>query len=328
MSPGARVDSDSPRRLAAAVRRLVGESEGTAASALAAVGAEVDEARRELAARRRRLEDARRRLAEAETALARCLQDPRANCSGPDRAVQAAAAEVRRQESRVRVAEGALTEIGRQRDRLAAAQRRLVVAQRRSAEGAGRELAGVSAGLESYLAGTVPAGGAGSAPTFSSDRAQSSWAQGFTTPAGRAYFPPGEGAMRDLAAALKPFEGEYTVDAHGSPTSVSVGGTELNAPKLAELVQADPGWRGRPVRLFSCNTGQGEQPIAADLAAELNVKVTAPEDLVWSNSKGESWVGPYEWKMVGGTMQRVPGLPRADGWKIFKPGHDSKGGGG
>ena len=102
MSLGARVDSDSPRRLAVAARRLVGESEGTAASALAAVGAEVDEARREMAARRRQLEDARRRLAEAETALARCLRDPRANCSGPDRAVQAAAAEVRRQESRVR----------------------------------------------------------------------------------------------------------------------------------------------------------------------------------------------------------------------------------
>ena len=230
------------------------------------------------------------------------------------------------------MAEGTLTEIGRQRDRLAAAQRRLVAAQRRSAEGAGRELAAVSAVLESYLAGTVPAGGAaggsGSAPTFSSDGTQSSWAQGFATPAGRAYFPPSEGAMRDLATALKPFEGEYTVDAHGSPTSVSAGGTELGAPELAELVQADPGWRGRPVRLFSCNTGQSEQPIAADLATELNVKVTAPKDFVWSNSKGESWVGSYEWKMVGGTMQRVPGPPRADGWKVFKPGHDGKGGGG
>jgi hypothetical protein len=131
--------------------------------------------------------------------------------------------------------------------------------------------------------------------------------------------------MRALAASLKPFAGQYTVDVHGSSSNVSVGDAQLSAHELAELVRADPEWRGRPVRLFSCNTGRGSQPIAAGLAKELDVNVTAPKNLVWSNSAGESWVGSYEWKMVGGTMQRVPGAPQANGWSTFNPHAEGKG---
>lgn len=347
MSPGARVDSDSPRRLSAAVGRLVGESERSAAAALSAVRGEMEGAQRQLGTRRRQLEAAKRRLVEAESTLARCLATPRANCGALERAVQAARAEVHRQESRVRVAEGVLTEMRRLFDRLSAAQRRLVSRQRQSAEGAERELARATASLERYLVG-APAGderggsGGGAAgasspaspasgqpcspPQFSSDHVAASWAQGFATAAGRAYFTAAEASIRELAASLKPFGGEYTVDAHGSPEAVSVGDTKLDAAELAELVRSDPDWKNRPVRLFSCNTGKGERPIAADLAAELNVKVTAPKDLVWSNSKGESWVGSREMKMVGGTLQWVPGAPQADGWSAFEPGHHGNGG--
>lgn len=346
MSPGARVDSDSPRRLAASVRRLLGESESAAAAALTSVRSEVDGTQRELGARKGRLGVARRRLGEAEAALANCRRNRRANCAGLDRAVAVAKSELRRQEERTRIAEAALADLRRALERLVSAERRLRTRQRQEAEGAWRELAQASTGLAAYLAAAFPAGpGGGGRPApaalgpasagspgaggagrrFSNAAVADSWTLGFGTPAGRAYFSTEDPGMRALASALKPFLGEYTVDVHGSSTSVSVGEAQLGPSDLAELVQADPDWGGRPVRLFSCETGSGAHPIAADLADELDVKVTAPKNLVWSNDRGESWVGSYEWKMVGGTMQRVPGPPEVDGWSTFDPGSGGKG---
>lgn len=208
-------------------------------------------------------------------------------------------------------------------------------------EASGRSLVGAAQQSRNYVARNV-SGGAGSAmgggadrgdpgdaatggPQFSTEALAAAWASSFATPAGRAFFAADEKDIRESAAALKPFAGEYTVDAHGSPTGVSIGETQIGAKEVAELIRADPAWKGRPVRLFSCNTGKGPDPIAAQVARELDVEVTAPSNLVWSNSAGQSWVAPYAWTMVGGTWQRVSGPPEAGGWRTFGPGTAPKG---
>lgn len=166
--------------------------------------------------------------------------------------------------------------------------------------------------------GSVSATGAAPA-RFTSDKVASCWSVGFSTPAGRAYYAESDSTMRELAVALKPSPSQYTVDLHGSQTSVQVGGQELDAAQLAELVRADPRWQGRQVRLFSCETGAGDRPIAQELATWLQVGVTAPTSLAWSNIAGEAWVAPYEWRIVNGTLQRVPGAPDPNGWRRFDP---------
>lgn len=179
-------------------------------------------------------------------------------------------------------------------------------------------------GADGAIGGGAGGDGPGDTPTvgpqFSTQVLAGIWGSSFATPAGRAFFAPDEDDIRELAAALKPFAAEYTVDAHGSPTNVSIGETQIGAKELAELIRADVAWKGRPVRLFSCDTGKGPHPIAAEVARELDVEVTAPRNPVWSNAAGQSWVAPYDWKVVGGTLQRVSGPPDAGGWRTFGPG--------
>jgi hypothetical protein len=155
---------------------------------------------------------------------------------------------------------------------------------------------------------------------FSSPEVAGAWKTGIDTRAGRAYYTPGDTRLRTAAEALPPFPGEYTVDLHGTPDSVVVGASSLDAGQLSELVKADPNWNNRPVRLFSCLTGQGDRPIAQELADHLGRDVTAPTDLVWSDATGRYFVAPGVWKTVGGTNVMLPGVEPADGgWRTFRP---------
>jgi hypothetical protein len=167
-------------------------------------------------------------------------------------------------------------------------------------------------------AGMAPDSGLASG--FSSDKVESCWSSGLETSGGRAYYDESENGheMRGMASLLAPFPGEYTVDMHGSTAHVSVGGTQLDASELAELIRADQAWQGQPVRLFSCDTGKGSDPIAARLAHELGVQVTAPDALAYSNAMGESWVAAaWKDKDLGELVVRVPGKPGH--WRTFDP---------
>ena len=158
---------------------------------------------------------------------------------------------------------------------------------------------------------------------LSSPGAKLVWNDGFDTQAGRAYYPSSDADMRAVATALKPFEGEYTVDAHGDPNVVQVGTVQLDANQVSELIKADSNWNNQPVRLFSCNTGEGADPIAQRVADNLGVTVTAPIEPVWSDLDGNSFVAPahLEWQEVGGKFEEVvvPGDPIPDGWRTFTP---------
>jgi hypothetical protein len=164
---------------------------------------------------------------------------------------------------------------------------------------------------------TQPSGGSESSASFSSTAVEAVWAEGIKTPGGRAYFTPGERGLRELAVVLPQFAGEYSIDMHGTSDCVFYGATELDAADLAELIAADPNWEGRPVRLFSCNTGRGENPIAAQLARQLEVRVTAPDDLAWSFADGEVVVAPFKYEMVHGQLCKVPDRDREGKWHAF-----------
>lgn len=158
---------------------------------------------------------------------------------------------------------------------------------------------------------------------FSSPGAKLAWNDGFDTQAGRAYYPSSDNNMRSVATALKPFEGEYTVDAHGNPSNVFVGHAELDANQVSELIKADANWNNQPVRLFSCNTGQGFDPIAQHVADKLGVQVTAPIERAWSGMSGDSFVAPAKTvqRMINGRIKQVvvPGDVIPDGWRTFMP---------
>ncbi|MFE3446706.1 hypothetical protein ACFXNW_27065, partial [Nocardia sp. NPDC059180] len=123
-----------------------------------------------------------------------------------------------------------------------------------------------------------------------SEELQDLYDTGLETPAGRAYYEPDDQDMRDSALALQAIPGFYTLDLHGSPEAAYIGDDELTAAELAELVRADPNWNGEPIRLFSCETGQGEDPFAQHLADELGVTVHAPTELAWGYADGTSIV--------------------------------------
>lgn len=131
--------------------------------------------------------------------------------------------------------------------------------------------------------------GDGPKATFDSTVAQAAWVEGTRIPGGMAYFSATEAGMRQGAAALPRFPGEYIFAAHGRNDAVCVDAGQLTAAEIAELIRADGEWNGRQVRLFACNTGRGENPVAADLATQLGVRVTAPDDYAWLGAGRQVW---------------------------------------
>lgn len=74
--------------------------------------------------------------------------------------------------------------------------------------------------------------------------------------------------------------GQFDVIIHGNPATVAVKRKgiwrDYTAPQLARLIRHG-GWNGRdPVRMISCQTGLGAEPIARKLARVLGVPVRAP----------------------------------------------------
>ncbi|MGV1049830.1 MAG: hypothetical protein ACOYD4_15050 [Solirubrobacterales bacterium] len=162
----------------------------------------------------------------------------------------------------------------------------------------------------------LDAAGSGS---FGSAALEAVWAAGIDTPGGRAYFAAGEPAHLSAAAALPSFSGEYTFDAHGRSDRVEFGDTALSAAEVAALIRADSRWEGRPIRLFSCNTGRGDNPIAAELARLTGVRVTAPDDLVWSYPGGEVVVAPIKTTIIDGELFEGPDRDAEGNWREFDP---------
>jgi len=161
----------------------------------------------------------------------------------------------------------------------------------------------------------------GDGSTLSSDQ-QDFIGSEFKTPGGSAFFAADDIEMRRSALALGSFPGEYTLDVHGTPSAVQIpieGATKsLNASEFAAVVKASTAWNGQPIRLFSCNTGEGQNSFGQQLADALGVRVTAPNKPAWGGS-GRPVVSDSVAKVVQGSWRFVPMDPPNGRWVVFLP---------
>lgn len=133
------------------------------------------------------------------------------------------------------------------------------------------------------------------------------------TPAGRAFYTADE--MPSTAKAVPRVPGMYTVDMHGDPDSVRIGSRYLTADELATLLEADPHWKGEPIRLLACETGQSANGFAQQLADRLGVTVYAPSDYVFVSARGSIYV--TGWERRNGIV--VPKMPPTGKMYAFDP---------
>ncbi|MGW5418488.1 ADP-ribosyltransferase, partial [Actinomadura geliboluensis] len=129
------------------------------------------------------------------------------------------------------------------------------------------------------------------------DRLHDTWRNSAETPAGRALYGPDEPHMRGAAAMVPPDPaGRFVLDAHGDRNGLIVGDQRMNATDLAALIRSDPNWNGRDLLLLSNNSGDGR--LAADVAQQLGVRVTAP---------------------IGAVDLNALGHPESTGWTVHDP---------
>ncbi|WP_309501086.1 hypothetical protein [Saccharopolyspora gloriosae] len=117
----------------------------------------------------------------------------------------------------------------------------------------------------------------------------------------------------------------FTVEVHGGPHGVHLGGKELNPMELAEVIRAAPGYRpGEPVRLLACrtgaDTGDGTPNFAQELSKELGVEVVAPKTDAWVDNFGNIYASKdsasFDTDASGAPQPRFdePGQ-----WTAFRP---------
>lgn len=135
------------------------------------------------------------------------------------------------------------------------------------------------------------------------------------TPAGRAYYAPGDENLED-ADKVRPEPGWYTVDMHGTPYSVVIGADTLTAEDLAALMVADPNWHGEPIRLLACETGRYADGFADQLSDVLGVKVKAPPEYAGVGPGGTVIVTEFE---VDASGIKRPVMPPTGHMYIFEP---------
>ncbi|KQC39233.1 hypothetical protein [Frankia sp. ACN1ag] len=142
------------------------------------------------------------------------------------------------------------------------------------------------------------------------------WRDSRPTIDGRAFYEKSDERMWKFATSAEPAPGRYTADLHGNPTAFRVGSHDLDARQLAALIRKDEKWNGRPIRLMSCETGKGDDPIAQELADQLGVTVAAPTELVSSDEHGRVWTTSRRRNEFGMMVDTVP----HDGvWIEFDP---------
>ena len=163
---------------------------------------------------------------------------------------------------------------------------------------------------------------------FSVDQAEFAGAA-FKTDAGSAFYYPDDEVFRDAAGDVPVYPGEYALDLHGGSDAVALKGEDtdrvLDPHDFAEVVRISTDWDGEPIRLFSCDTGSTPDGMGQGLADELDVPVTAPDDIVstWSSpgsGTAEVSVGHFEpeFDPASGELRQVfhPGQ-----WVTFEPCH-------
>ena len=94
--------------------------------------------------------------------------------------------------------------------------------------------------------------------------------------------------------SIKPEEGFYDVHAHGERTSVECFTSDISAETMAYILRKRPDYKGGPIRLFCCHTGERDESgdcFAQRLADILGVEVKAPSTVTTIRSDGSFYFG-------------------------------------
>ncbi len=115
-------------------------------------------------------------------------------------------------------------------------------------------------------------------------------------------------------------DGFYDIVAHGSPRTILIEyngkQVEITHRAFARLIKNEGKLVGKPIRLFSCNTGHISRGFAQGLADRLGVPVKAPKEYIWATPLGSYFV--RKGKMDG--IKLVPDYSSEKGeFKIFYP---------
>ena len=88
--------------------------------------------------------------------------------------------------------------------------------------------------------------------------------------------------------------GYIDVIAHGSTKSIQIqNGNQVIAidhRTAAKMFKKNPAFKGKSIRLLSCDTGKDPLGFAQNLANKLNVVVEAPTEWVWATPSGHHFV--------------------------------------
>lgn len=96
----------------------------------------------------------------------------------------------------------------------------------------------------------------------------------------------------------------------------------ISVERLAEIIRAQPGYfEGRPIRLWSCETGLHPRGVAAELSKILKTTVYAPDRSIFLHENGEYSIdkGVEIPDPVTGITETVAGRPPSGIWKAFYP---------
>lgn len=111
------------------------------------------------------------------------------------------------------------------------------------------------------------------------------------------------GELIDKVPAQKGF---YDIKCHGSPDSVKIFDSVIDADELAKIIIMRKDYNNQPIRLLSCETGKGNNCIAQKLSDLLGVSVLAPTEVIWAKSSGDYEVGTDKGKQNGMMKTFIP----------------------
>ncbi len=117
--------------------------------------------------------------------------------------------------------------------------------------------------------------------------------------------------------------GFIDVIAHGSTKSIQIQNgnqkIEIDHRTAAKMFKKNPAFKGKSIRLFSCDTGGDPMGFAQNLANKLNVVVEAPTKWVWADPSGHHFVAaPSTYN------KRNPDLTKPGKFVKFYPGGNKR----
>jgi Heat-labile enterotoxin alpha chain len=134
-----------------------------------------------------------------------------------------------------------------------------------------------------------------------------------STPAGMSIFHAKDDSNEYYTAKELPkIPGQFVVDLHGNADTARVGRYPLTPKDVADIIRANPDYKGDPITVVGCETGRRDDGFAARLAQELGVPVTAPSTHAWVDYDGNVFATNTQ-------GNERPGWPPNGEWRTFGP---------